>query len=83
MPMIRYACKCGHSFTKLVRSGKDAKSESICEKCAGAAKRILSSPASQSKIVVDNGLQARAVEINPDIEQIMYDRARKPHDRGD
>lgn len=86
MPMIRYACtdnKCGHTFTKLFRKGLDALPEFKCEKCEGKAKRTLSSPASASKITVDNGIQARAVEIYPDIDQINRDRARKPYDRGD
>lgn len=86
MPMIRYRCtgeKCGHSFTKLVRKGPDALPELACVKCGENSKRVLGAPASASKIVVDNGLQARSVEIYPDIEDINYDRARKPFDRGD
>lgn len=86
MPMIRYTCsddKCGYSFTKLYRKGTDAFSELRCDKCKGKAKRTLSSPASASKIMIDNGLQARAVEVYPDVEEIMSERARKPYDRGD
>lgn len=86
MPMIRYKCsddKCGCSFTKLYRKGTDAVAELECDKCGSKAKRMLSSPASFSKITVDNGLQARAVEIYPDVEEIMSERARKPYDRGD
>jgi hypothetical protein len=86
MPMIRYTCtdeKCGHTFTKLIRKGPDALPDIECEKCKGKARRTLSSPASASKITVDNGIQARAVEIYPDIEQINREMASKPYNRGD
>jgi hypothetical protein len=40
-------------------------------------KKLLSAPSSTSKITVDNGVQARAVEINPDIIEINEARANK------
>lgn len=40
-------------------------------------KKILSSPSSSSKISVDNGVQARAVEISPDIIETNEERSKK------
>lgn len=86
MPLIRYLCTngdCQKNSSKLYRLGSDAEQEIACKECGGKAKRLLSSPASSSKIVVDNGLQARATEIDPNIMDINSERARKPVDRGD
>lgn len=43
---------------------------------------MLSSPSSMSKIVVDNGVQARAVEIVPNIVELNQERASKNY-KGD
>lgn len=86
MPLIRYKCisdQCGKLNSKLYRSGLNVDQDIPCKECGSKAKRILSSPASSSKIMVDNGVQARAVEINPNIMEINSERARKPDDRGD
>lgn len=40
-------------------------------------KKQLSAPSSTSKITIDNGVQARAVEVNPEIIRINHDRANK------
>jgi len=66
MPMIRFNCSCGNSFRKLYRAGADVPAFYVCE-CGLEAKRILSGPQGvDTKISVDNGVQARAVEINVD-----------------
>jgi hypothetical protein len=86
MPMVRFKCTdpgCGVSFTKIYRKGPDAPAEIECKKCKARSTRVLSGPASASKITMDNGIQARAVEIYPDVEEIMSERARKPDNRGD
>jgi len=86
MPMIKFKCLnpgCGFFFSKMYRNGLDLPSELECEKCSGRAKRTLSSPASSSKITIDNGIQARATEIDPNIEEINSERSRKPDNRGD
>jgi hypothetical protein len=86
MPLIRYTCtdtKCGEVTSKLFRSSPQIADELPCKKCGSKAKRTLSSPASSSKITIDNGLQARAVEVDPNIMEINSERARKPEDRGE
>jgi hypothetical protein len=78
MPLIAYVCSCGHSTKKLVRQVKDAPALLLCEHCnTENMKKTLSAPSSTSKISVDNGVQARAVEINPDIIAINHERANK------
>lgn len=65
MPMIRYCCKnCANNFSIMYRSVKDIKTPVPCKKCGGEAVRQLSAPASASVVRVDNGVQAKAVEVN-------------------
>ena len=80
MPLIAYACSCGNSERKFVRQAKEAPASFICSKCNNdSMKKQLSSPSSSSKIVVDNGVQARAVEIVPDIIEINKARSEKDY----
>ena len=75
MPLIRYNCECGKSIRKFYRSGDDAPDLFLCG-CGLDMKRILSGPSQGSKIVVDNGVQARKVEINVDTIKDNENKAR-------
>lgn len=77
MPLIAYSCECKYAIKKFYRSAKDAPTSLTCEKCSKEMKKQLSAPSSQSKIVVDNGIQARSVEIIPNIIEINEERANK------
>lgn len=78
MPLIAYVCECGHSIKKFVRQVKEAPGVLLCEYCNKEnMKKQLSAPTTTSKISIDNGVQARAVEVNPDIIAINHDRANK------
>lgn len=80
MPLIAYACKCGHSSKKFVRQAKEALASFLCPECkTDDMKKQLSSPSSSSKITVDNGVQARAVEITPNIIEINKARSEKDY----
>lgn len=82
MPLIAYACDSGHVIKKLVRQAKDAPAHlTHCCKpdCDSKPKRQLSTPSSVSKITIDNGHQARAVEILPNIVEINEARANKDY----
>lgn len=79
MPLIHYLCECKHSTKKFYRQPKDAPATILCILCQCEAKKILSAPSSTSKIVIDNGVQARAVEVNPDIIEINKERANKDY----
>lgn len=77
MPMIAYGCECGQVIKKFVRMAKDAPSSLTCTNCSKSMKKLLSAPSSTSKIVIDNGVQSRAVEIHPDIVEINEARSAK------
>lgn len=77
MPLIAYSCECGHSEKKLFRQIKDISTNIPCTKCKGQMKKMLSAPSSSSKIVIDNGFQAKSVEILPNIVEINEERSRK------
>lgn len=77
MPLIAYSCDCGHILKKYFRQVIDAPAVFACNKCEKEMKKTLSSPSNSSKITVDNGIQARAVEITPDIVEINQERSNK------
>lgn len=77
MPLIAYACECGSVNKKFIRMAKDVPSFLICAICSKKMKKLLSAGSQSSKILVDNGVQARAVEINPDIVEINEERSNK------
>jgi transcription initiation factor IIE alpha subunit len=77
MPLISYLCEGKHVENKFYRQVKDAPASFLCPKCGKDMKKSLSAPSSSSKIVIDNGLQARAVEIIPDIVEINKERSEK------
>ena len=79
MPLIAYSCNCSDVTKKFFRQAKDAPASFICPKCKTDTKKLLSAPSSTSKIIVDNGFQARAVEVNPDIIEINEARANKDY----
>lgn len=63
-----------------MRQAKDAPVSFLCPKCNySQMKKQLSSPSSGSKVTVDNGVMARAVEIVPDIIEINQKRSEKDY----
>lgn len=80
MPLLAYACSCGNSAKKLIRQVKDAPAFFLCDKCnTENMKRVLLAPSSASKIVIDNGIMARSIEVNPDIIEINKARSEKDY----
>ena len=85
MPLIKYKCSntdCGKEFTAFKRAASSILNEEKCKFCGSVSKRILSSPNSSSKITIDNGLQAKAVEVDPNIMELREEWS-KPRNRGD
>jgi tetraacyldisaccharide-1-P 4'-kinase len=78
MPLTIYLCEDKHSVTKFYRQVKDAPACVVCE-CGKEAKKTLSAPNSTSKITIDNGFQAKAVEVNPEIVSINKERSEKDY----
>lgn len=63
MPLLHYLCKCGLQLSKFYRNAKEAPIELTCV-CGAGYKRQLSAPSSKSVLTIDNGFQAKAVEVN-------------------
>jgi hypothetical protein len=75
MPRIPYACGlCGKITKKFYKNSKDIKDKIDCDCEGGEMFRKLSSPSQRSKMVVDNGVQAKATEIDTNIVEIIEDR---------
>jgi len=74
MPRIPYVCdECSTTRKKFYTATKKIENSIKCE-CGGDMARKLSFPSQKSKIIVDNGVQARAVELDRDIVEIIEDR---------
>lgn len=76
MPLIHYLCKCGVGKTKFVRLAKDAPAGFPCD-CGLEFKKQLSAPSNSSKITIDNGVQARSVEVDLNVIQSNLDNSTK------
>jgi len=74
MPRINYICKCGNEKKKFFSSAKKISNTIECEQCGEIVARILSGPTQRSKMVVDNGVQAKATELDREIVEIIEDR---------
>jgi len=62
--LIKYKCeKCEESISKYFKKAKDIDDEIDC-KCGKKMERQLGSPFCTSTQFIDNGLQARKVEVN-------------------
>jgi len=74
VPRINYKCKCGHEKKKFFSTAKKITNSIECEKCGGELQRQLSSPTQKSTMVIDNGVQAKATELDREIVDIIEDR---------
>lgn len=74
MPRIVYECQCGNVRKKMFTKVEDITNKLECDKCQGDMQRKLSSPCQKSTMIVDNGVQAKAVELNRNIVDIIEDR---------
>jgi len=82
MPLLNYVCSCGEVLKKYFKSAKDALSTVQC-KCGLEAKKSFGSVSSSHKIIIDNGLMARRLEVDPDITQINDERSSKDYTEDD
>lgn len=82
MPLINYVCGCGEVQKKYFKAAADAPLVIKC-KCEAQAKRTLGSTSSSHKIIVDNGLMARKIEIDPEIMEINDERSARDYTEDD
>lgn len=71
--LILYCCNnedCNNSIEKYFSKAKDISAFLDCGSCGiGKLERVLGAPASKSVQYLDNGLQARKVEVNSEVVQ--------------
>lgn len=82
MPLINYVCICGEIQKKYLKSAKDALPAIKC-KCGLEAKKAFGAISSSHKIVIDNGLMSRRLEIDPNIQEINDERSAKDYTEED
>ena len=82
MPLINYSCVCGEVSKKYFKTAKEASLTVKC-KCGLEAKKSFGATSSSHKTIIDNGLMARRIEIDPDIVHINDERARKDYSEED
>lgn len=74
MPRIVYNCNiCGNIVKKFYGNVSNILDTLDC-KCGNKLVRSLSAPTQKSKIIIDNGVQAKAVELDREIVEIIEDR---------
>ena len=83
MPLINYLCGCGEVYKKYFKSAKDSTPTTPCIKCGLEAKKVFGATSSSHKTVIDNGLMARRLEIDPEIQQINDERSAKDYSEED
>ncbi len=74
MPLQNYSCTCGKLFKKYFKLAKEAPALLSCE-CGLQARKVFGTTSSSHKIVIDNGIQARSIEIDPNIVEYNEERA--------
>ncbi len=75
MPLFYYLCSCSAGSTKFYRKASEAPKIVSCVACGKEQRKQLSAPNSLSTILIDNGVQARSVEVNPNIIEINEERS--------
>lgn len=79
MPIIAYLCECRNITKRFFRGAKEAPQDTFCSMCGKKAIKVLSVPSTSTKITIDDGLQARSVEIIPNIVELNHERSSKDY----
>ena len=81
MPMIKFKCNnsnCDNEITKFYVKVKDISPFLDCGQCgSGKLERQLGAPSTKSTQIVDNGLQARQVEVPDHVVEQEREKAEK------
>lgn len=83
MPLINYLCSCGEYSRKYFKTAKESPLTFLCSKCGLEAKKNFGTISSSHKMVIDNGLMARRLEIDPTIVEINDERSAKDYSEED
>ena len=82
MPLLNYVCDCGEVTKKYFKAVKDSPSVVKCI-CGLEARKGFGTTSSSYKITIDNGLQSRAVTVDPNIIEINDARSAKDYSQED
>lgn len=83
MPLFSYPCSCGYTAKKYYKLVGEAPKTVNCDKCGLEAKKGFGNTSSSHKIVIDSGLMAKSVEIDPNIMEINDSRSQKDYTEED
>ena len=83
MPLINYLCSCGQELKKYFKTAKESPPVFLCSKCGLEAKKSFGTTSSSHKMIIDNGLMARRLEIDPTIMEINDERSGKDYSEED
>jgi len=78
MPLINYPCSCGEVQKKYFKTITDILPSIKCV-CGLEAKKAFGATSSSHKMVIDNGLMARRLQIDPAIMEINDERSTKDY----
>ena len=79
MPLINYLCECSETTKKYVKLVADVLKTVDCPKCGNQASRVFGNTSSSTKVLIDNGLMARKLELDPAIMEINDERSSKDY----
>lgn len=79
---MNYVCDCGEVYKKYFKLAKDASTSVKC-KCGLEAHKSFGATSSSHKIVIDNGLMSRRLEVDPNIQDINDERSSKDYTEED
>jgi hypothetical protein len=79
---MNYSCDCGEIQKKYFKTAKDAPPAVKC-KCGLESRKTFGAISSSHLTVIDNGISARRLEINPEIMEINDARSAKDYTEED
>jgi hypothetical protein len=78
--LIKFECnnpECNNSIDKMFRSHKEIPPFLDCASCGtGKLERVLGAPMSKTTVVIDNGIQAKQVEVSTEVVLKEENKAR-------
>jgi transcription initiation factor IIE alpha subunit len=77
MPIMAFVCPDGHIVKKFLRKVPKGELSFRCPGCGKPLSHQLCAPNSQSLVIVDNGVQAKAVEVNLDMVEKIREQSTK------
>lgn len=82
MPIFNYVCEqCAEPLKRLLSPEAGAAFMGPCPSCQGPMRRAATGPTGQVVETIDNGLMARRVERNANIQELVHKQAQQDAER--